>query len=37
MPQGLKAQMDLIGLKTGMNPRPTARVSFSAASQSMPD
>jgi len=30
-PSGAEAHIDLIGFMPGMNPRPTARTSFSAA------
>ena len=30
VPQGLKPSIDYIGFVPGMNPRPTARISFSA-------
>jgi hypothetical protein len=33
---GAKARMDFIGLMPGINPRPTARLSFSAACEVVP-
>jgi hypothetical protein len=33
---GAKALIDLIGFVPGMNPRPTARTSFSAACEVVP-
>src|ERR1700679_1641472 len=37
IPQGLKPTIDLIGFVPGMNPRPTARTSFSAACKARAD
>jgi hypothetical protein len=34
---GAKARVDSIGLMPGINPRPTARLGFSAACEGRPD
>jgi len=36
VPQGLKPGIDSIGIVPGMNPRPTARLSFSASCKAVP-
>jgi len=37
VPQGLKPGIDSIGIVPGMNPRPTARLSFSASCLVVPN
>jgi hypothetical protein len=36
IPQGLKPRIYSIGVMPGMNPRPTARMSFSASCKAVP-
>jgi len=36
IPQGLKPRIDSIGVMPGMNPRPTARMSFSVSCEAVP-
>jgi hypothetical protein len=36
IPQGLKPDFDSIGFVPGMNPRPTARMTFSASCEVVP-